>query len=678
MQGTKHSFFLLALLATILGTTAAGCGSSSSGPTITAVAVSPVTATVVAGATTQLQATASWSDGSTSNVTSQSTWTSSSTAVAVDASGLASALVTTPVGLDVTATAVLGGSSGTAELVVVRGAAIGVRLSNDPMALQQWYLENTGQNAYADVGGVIGASALRVEAAYRWGVTGAGVKVAVLDSGLEIAHEDLAANVVPGSWNFVTGTSDPTPPTTDVDGDHGTSVSGIIAMVYGNEKGGMGVASGAKLNGYNILENQTVENYLKAMGSSAASPASADVWVFNESYGASAVEPVPVNEAIEAQYVFGTSTLRGERGALYVKSAGNGFEGYEWGRPPQAANCSAAYAAGLSCQNANMEGENALPYLVVVGALNAAGKRSTYSTAGASIWVTAPGGEYGKNASTAGGGLPACDYQPAMVTTDRSTCQYGYSRSDVTRSAFARGGAPNGNCNYANTFNGTSSAAPSTSGAIALLLDARPSLTWREVKHLLAISAHRIDPTVLPTTVQLSDGEYVAEPGWTVNSAGRYFHNWYGFGAVDVDAAIRAARTFVAGSLGSFQQTPWVESVAGSQAIPDFSRVGVTSTLAVPATPASLTAEEVQIEVVVNHPAPGDLGFELVSPAGTRSVLMNIRNGFGPTTGTTGAVMLSNAFYGEPAVGTWTLKVVDGLATNTGTLVQWRIRAFGH
>lgn len=678
MQGTKRSLFLLALLATLPGAATVGCGSSSSGPVVVAITVSPASATLVAGATTSLQATATWSDGSTSSVTSQATWASSTSAVAVDASGLASATVTTPVGLDATVTATLGGVSGSSALVVVRGPAIGVRLSNDPLALEQWYLDNTGQKAYADRAGVIGGGTLGLEMAYGWGLTGASVKVAVLDSGLEIAHEDLQANVVPGSWNFVTGTSNPTPPTTDVDGDHGTSVSGIIAMVYGNGKGGMGVASGAKLNGYNILENQTVENYLKAMGSSIASPASSDVWVFNESYGTNAVEPVPVNPAIEAQYLYGTDTLRGGKGALYVKSAGNGFEGYEWGRPEQLAECRAAYAAGLSCQNANMEGENALPYLVVVGALNASGKKSTYSTAGASIWVSAPGGEYGMNESTAGAGRPDCDYQPAMVTTDRSTCQYGYARSDATRSRFARGGSPNVNCDYTNTFNGTSSAAPSTSGAIALLLDARPSLTWREVKHILAATAYKIDADIAPKTVTLSDGEYVAEPGWTVNAAGYHFHNWYGFGAVYVDSAVLMARTFVAGSLGLFQQTPWVESAAGSQAIPDSSRVGVSSTLAVPASPAALTVEEMQVEVVVDHPAPGDLGFELVSPAGTRSVLMNVRNGFGPATGTTQAVMLSNAFYGEPAVGSWTLRVVDGLATHTGSLVQWRIRAFGH
>jgi subtilisin-like proprotein convertase family protein len=41
-------------------------------------------------------------------------------------------------------------------------------------------------------------------------------------------------------------------------------------------------------------------------------------------------------------------------------------------------------------------------------------------------------------------------------------------------------------------------------------------------------------------------------------------------------------------------------------------------------------------------------------------------------------VLLSNAFYGESAAGSWTLKVVDGLATNVGTFDSWKIRVFGH
>src|SRR4029077_2526247 len=98
-----------------------------------------------------------------------------------------------------------------------------------------------------------------------FGFTGANVTVAVVDSGLEIAHEDLSANVVPGgSWNFINGTTNPT--STATDGDHGTEVSGLIAMVR-NSVGGVGVAPGAKLKGFNFLSSvQTEQNFLNSLG----------------------------------------------------------------------------------------------------------------------------------------------------------------------------------------------------------------------------------------------------------------------------------------------------------------------------------------------------------------------------------------------------------------------------
>jgi subtilisin family serine protease len=111
----------------------------------------------------------------------------------------------------------------------------------DPLVGQQWGLRNTAQNGYADTSGVAGAD-INVDPVYNtYGYTGLGSVVAVVDSGLEIAHEDLAANVVlNGSWNFLNGTKDPTN-TTGTDGDHGTSVSGLIAMAM-NGRGGIGVA----------------------------------------------------------------------------------------------------------------------------------------------------------------------------------------------------------------------------------------------------------------------------------------------------------------------------------------------------------------------------------------------------------------------------------------------------
>jgi subtilisin-like proprotein convertase family protein len=39
---------------------------------------------------------------------------------------------------------------------------------------------------------------------------------------------------------------------------------------------------------------------------------------------------------------------------------------------------------------------------------------------------------------------------------------------------------------------------------------------------------------------------------------------------------------------------------------------------------------------------------------------------------------VTNAFYGETGVGTWTLKVVDAKVGSTGKLLQWKIKVFGN
>lgn len=119
--------------------------------------------------------------------------------------------------------------------------------ANDPLFSQQWHLQNTGQKAYALNGDykqflidmyvnmgmsveqatqLIGAYWARQEAklvkgedmnvmpAYAKGVTGQGTVAVVVDSGLEIAHEDLQANVLPNrSLNFVAGVVNPMDPT---------------------------------------------------------------------------------------------------------------------------------------------------------------------------------------------------------------------------------------------------------------------------------------------------------------------------------------------------------------------------------------------------------------------------------------------------------------------------------
>ncbi len=548
---------------------------------------------------------------------------------------------------------------------------------SDPLAVQQWHLKNTGQHAFADGVGVAGID-INVEPVFStFGFTGNGVIAAVVDTGLEIAHEDLAANVVlNGSWNFNNSTTDPTN-TAATTGDHGTSVGGLIAMAR-NSVGGIGVAPGAQLKGFNFLSSdQLGTKFVDSLGGSSASPDSSDVFVFNQSFGISPTDDTQINPTREAQYLSGVTNLRVGKGALYVKAAGNGFKNMG---VTGNVNCSFANSAGLSCENANFDPANTLPYQVVVGAVNADGLKASYSTAGSAIWVSAPGGEFGLNALVFGTGASPETYEPAMVTTDQSGCTNGYARTTANTSSFNQGGVSNPLCNYTNTMNGTSSATPVTAGVIALILEANPALTWRDVKHILANTARQIDATRPAVSIALTGGSYVAEPVWTINHATPQafkFHNWYGFGMVDASAAVNEARAYTLGQLGTFVDTGFISSATLSLAIPDSSVTGATNTLTVPSTPVKII-EAVQISVTATHPYIGDLGIELTSPSGTRSVLKNIRDGFDASADLNGMVLLSNTFYGENPAGSWTIKVVDGNGGDTGTLTNWKIRVFGH
>jgi len=536
--------------------------------------------------------------------------------------------------------------------------------ANDPLYQYQWHLNNSGQTNFAPNPGT-SAEDINVDSVISAGYTGNNVIVAVVDTGLEIAHEDLSANVVAGgSWDFVGGDTDPTNSVND--GDHGTGVAGLIASAGWNGKGGRGVAPSASLKGFNFLQYGTPTNQIKSLGGASYS---SDVDIFNQSYGGRANYDTVVNTTVERHYLSGVTSLRGGKGAIYIKSSGNGFDKLAISKTVTK-KCETIYSVstGLSCQNANMDPSNAIPYNIVTGALTAKGKKSSYSTAGSSLWVSAPGGEYGVN-------------YPAMMTTDQSGCSlgrvgtYGNSYNSFNTVSGGAGHSENVNCNYDSTMNGTSSAAPVTSGAVALILEANPSLTWRDVKHILASTSDQVDASLSATNIIINSVAYEAEPAWLTNNAGYKFHNYYGFGRVNVGAAITAAKAYTAGSLGAFATGSWVSSGTLGTAIPDNNATGASSTVSVS---DSKTIEAVQVKINLSHSYTGELAIELTSPSGTKSMLFNPRNVFASDNNLTNFILLSNAFYGESNSGNWTLKVVDTLVNDTGTLTNWSIRVFGH
>jgi hypothetical protein len=88
-------------------------------------------------------------------------------------------------------------------------------------------------------------------------------------------------------------------------------------------------------------------------------------------------------------------------------------------------------------------------------------------------------------------------------------------------------------CNdYANTFGGTSHATPTVAGAIALILSARPTLNWVQVRDILRRSCVRIDAGQTNAIGQWQDLD---------GDAAIDYSRWYGAGRLDVDAALTLA-----------------------------------------------------------------------------------------------------------------------------------------
>ncbi len=536
--------------------------------------------------------------------------------------------------------------------------------ANEPLFDYIWHIKNTDQY-FASTNPAAGSGVdLCMGNLWASGINGSGVKINVVDSGLEIAHEDLVDRIISGaSYNFLNASTDPTDTATT--GDHGTSVAGLIAATSGNSKGGAGVAPRASLMGYNYLGTGVTTGFLtRRQISFGANPAyqSTTADIFNFSVGISPDVIFSPDTAIDAVYT-NLTTLRAGKGAIYVKSSGNGFRNVDNG------NNLFCNEVGISCQNANSDITSTIYTAIVVASVGADGSKSSYSTTGSALWVSGFGGEYGFDVVVAGAGHD--NYKPAMLTTDVSGCLRGYSRAGETKNQLDKGdgsGLHNASCNYTATFNGTSSAAPTVSGVVALMLQANPDLTWRDVRHILASTSRRVNPSsaAITSTTLVTGSTLTLEQGWVKNGAGFWYHNWYGFGLVNAAAAVAMAQSYTAGNLGTFTSQEFYAELENIT-IPSGGLDGLTKAFSVT---GPTTVEQAELTLYFNDSyIPLCTQIELTSPSGIKSILLNMASAHDGAS-TTGVRFLSNAFYGESAAGTWTLRFIkdDDTACSSSNL----------
>ncbi|MBF0608728.1 MAG: S8 family serine peptidase [Magnetococcales bacterium] len=421
--------------------------------------------------------------------------------------------------------------------------------------------------------------------------------IAVVDNGLEIGHEDLKGNVLPDKSYNYLNKTTDPTPTNKKD-SHGTSCAGLAAARGFNALGVTGVAPAAGLVGYNLLMNFTDENGVDAMTRGYN-----EGRIYTSSWGPDDTGDMldaPAPSFVDALR-FGTSKGRGGLGNIYTWAAGNGRSDDD---------------------NSNNDGYANSRYVFAIGASTNSDTVSYYSEDGANILVNAP---------SSGGTLD--------ITT-----------TDLTQ-----------NGKYATDFSGTSAVAPMAAGAVAIILEANPLLSWRDVRYILAMSARKNDPL---------------DADWTVNGAGLHVNHKYGFGIIDVSEAVNKAKTWT--SLPP--ETSVTKSATVNQFIPDNTPAGLDNTVSV-SEAGDMLVEFVEVYLnAPDHTCFTDLDVTLTSPSGTKSVLASAH----PITSCPSEYAFDNWRFGsthhlgEPASGNWTLHVADRRAGNMGTLKSWTLKLYGH
>ena len=284
---------------------------------------------------------------------------------------------------------------------------------------------------------------------------GSGVAVAVIDTGLDATHPDLAGRVAQNvkladlqganPLGFAPPANVENLPSTDLIGGHGTFVGGLVAGSGAGSAGRYaGYAPGARLVGLGAGD-LSLFHVLAGFDYLLARP-DLGVRVVNCSFSANTLysEHDPVNVA---------TRMLAERGVNVVFSAGNGGPGLRTLNP---------YAAA--------------PWVVSVGATDGRGRLADFSARG----------DFGSRT-----------FRPTLVAGGVGVVSLRAGGANQT----GAGGAATGDAQltadelpYYTTASGTSFSAPQVAGTIALMLQANPRLTPAEVRDILQRTATPLAP----------------------------------------------------------------------------------------------------------------------------------------------------------------------------------------
>ncbi|KAJ7685493.1 peptidase S8/S53 domain-containing protein [Mycena polygramma] len=394
------------------------------------------------------------------------------------------------------------------------------------------------------------------------------------------------------------------------DDTHGTRCAGQIAAGK-NTACGVGIAYNSKVAGVRILSG-AISDVDEA---AALNYGFQNVSIYSCSWGPpdnGAVMEGP-DYLIKKAVLHGINAGRGGKGSIFVFASGNGA------------------GSGDQC---NFDGYTNSIYSVTVSAVDHKGLRPYYSEACTANMVAAYSSGSGKS----------------ITTTDKGTNK------------------------CASTHGGTSAAAPNAAGVFALVLEARPDLTWRDIQHLCVENARMINPD---------------DEDWETTASGRKYSSKYGYGVLDGLKIVQAARDWKLVKPQARLQSRNIQIEGGTMnPIGNYSGgevIGLGGVSSVMSMKWDMLQdanfeklEHITVRVWIEHTRRGDVQVELTSPGGHKSVLAEKRRSDGANTGYPGWTFMTIKHWGEDIVGDWTLRVSDqASADHHGRFLGWDMVFWG-
>ncbi|CAB4253840.1 similar to Saccharomyces cerevisiae YNL238W KEX2 Subtilisin-like protease (proprotein convertase) [Maudiozyma barnettii] len=379
---------------------------------------------------------------------------------------------------------------------------------------------------------------------------------------------------------------------------HGTRCAGEIAGVKNNGFCGIGAAYNAKVSGLRILSGD-----LTAEDEAASLMYALDINdIYSCSWGPAddGTHLQGPSDLVKKAFIKGTNDGRDKKGAIYVFASGNG---------------------GAFGDNCNYDGYTNSIYSITVGAIDHKGLHPPYSESCSAVLV---------------------------VTYSSGSGEYIHSTDIGDKCSDHHGG--------------TSAAAPLAAGIYALLLEANPNLTWRDVQYLSILSSKE---------VMNSDGN------GQMGALNKMYSHRYGYGKIDAFELISLAKEWnnVNPQAWFYPPTKYSNQWTNTSAEDLESTIIVTKKNLKAANLNSV--EHIVVTVDIAADIRGKVVIDLVSPFGMVSNLGVERERDNSGEGFPHWSFMSVAHWGESGVGDWKLQVRSLQDGNSVKVNSWRLKLYG-